>query len=132
MKIRGEYWIQGGQVDFADGDVGDQNHEMVALNSIASEHIDGLEEYALELGVDTEELGGFDDEPSQTAYHLLQAIYYTLLERGVESVKVSEWIIKRLGINMEVYKLLGGGGGRGRTALCNEAQRMDRRQIKQR
>jgi hypothetical protein len=109
-KIRGEYWIQDGRVDFADGDVGEQNHEMIALNSIASEHIDGLEEYARELGVDEAELGGIDDEPSQAAYHLLQATHYALLERGVDSVKVAEWIIKRLGINMEVYKMLGGGG----------------------
>lgn len=109
-KIRGEYWIQGGMVDFADGDVGDQNHEMIALNSVAADHLDSLVDYATELNIDTEELGGSDDEPSQAAYHLIQAIYHTLLERGVAPVKISEWIIKKLGVNMEVYKLLGGGG----------------------
>jgi len=109
-KIRGEYWIQDGRVEFADGDVGDQNHEMVALNSIAADHLDSLMDYAEELNIDKEELGGMDDDPSQTVHHLLQAIYYTLLESGVSPVKISELIIKKLGINMEVYKLLGGGG----------------------
>lgn len=109
-KIRGEYWIQGGQVDFADGDVGDQNHEMVALNSVAADHLDSMMDYATELNINTEELGRVDDEPSQAAYHLINSIYHTLLERGVDAVKISEWIIKRLGINMEVYRLLGGGG----------------------
>ena len=82
-KIRGEYWIQGGQVEFADGDVGDQNHEMVALNSVAADHLDSLTDYAEELNIDhKEELGGMDDDPSQSARHLLQAIYYTLLEQA--------------------------------------------------
>lgn len=109
-KIRGEYWIQDGQVDFADGDVGDQNHEMIALNSIAADHLDSLMDYAEELNIDKEELGGMDDDPSQKAYHLIKSIHYTLLEKGVDAVKTSELMIKRLGINMEVYKLLGGGG----------------------
>lgn len=108
-KIRGEYWIRDGQVDFADGDVGDQNHEMVALNSIASDHVDALMDYAEELGVNAHDLG-IHDEPFTTASELLEAIHYALLERGVASVKVAEWIIRKLGINMEVYKLLGGGG----------------------
>lgn len=109
-KIRGEYWIQEGRVDFADGDVGDQNHEMIALNSIAADHLDSLMDYAEELNIDRDELGGMDDDPSQAAYHLINSIYHTLLENGVDSVKISEQIIRRLGINMEVYKLLGGGG----------------------
>ena len=109
-KVRGEYWIVDGRADFADGDVGDQNHEMIALNSVAADHLDSLVAYATELDIDTEELGGVDDEPSQSVYHLMNSIYHTLLESGVSPVKISEHIIKRLGINMEVYKLLGGSG----------------------
>lgn len=30
-RIRGEYWIQGGDVTFADGDIGDMNHEAYAI-----------------------------------------------------------------------------------------------------
>lgn len=108
-KVRGEYWIIDGRAEFADGDVGDQNHEMVALNSVAADYLDALLDYAEELGVDTEEIG-IHDEPFTTATELMRAIYDALLERGVASVKASEWIIKRLEANMEVYKLLAGGG----------------------
>lgn len=109
-KIRGEYWIQDGRVDFADGDLGDQNHEMVALNHVASEHIDNLLDYAEELGVGTEEFDRYGESPWGTASEILNAIFQALLERGVASVKISESIIKRLGIKMEVYKMLGGSG----------------------
>jgi hypothetical protein len=118
-KIRGEYWIQGGQVEFADGDVGDQNHEMVALNSIAADHVDRIMDYAQELGLDTEDLG-IHDEPFTSTSELLEAIRYALLERGVASIKVAELIIKKLGINMEVYKLLGGGGDARLYVMKNE------------
>jgi len=106
-KIRGEYWIQGGQVEFADGDVGDQNHEMIALNSIAADHVDRIMDYAQELGVDTEDLG-IHDEPFTSTSELLEAIRYALLERGV--YWAADMVIKKLGINMEVYNILGGGG----------------------
>lgn len=109
-KIRGEYWIQDGRVDFADGDVGDQNHEMVALNHIASEHLDDLFDYAEELGLDIEEFDRYGESVWGTAAEILNAIFQALLERGVASIKIAEWIVKRLGIKMEVYKMLGGGG----------------------
>lgn len=108
-KVRGEYWIVDGRADFADGDIGDQNHEMIALNSVAADYLDALVDYMEELGIDTEEIG-IHDEPFTTASELMQTIYNALLGRGVASVKVSEWIVKRLGANMEVYKLLSGGG----------------------
>lgn len=108
-KVRGEYWVVDGRADFADGDIGDKNHEMIALDSIASDHLDALLDYAEELGADTEEIG-IHDEPFTTASELMDAIHSALIERGVASVKVSEWIIKRLQTNMETYKLLGGGG----------------------
>lgn len=108
-RIRGEYWIQDGRVDFADGDIGDKNHEMVALDAIASDHVDELHEYARELGVDAEDLG-IHEEPFTTASELISAISHALIERGVASVQVAAEIIKRLGVDAEVYKLLGGGG----------------------
>lgn len=50
-EIRGEYWIQDGWVDFADGDVGDKNHEMIAVHHYASKHIDDLVGIANDLEV---------------------------------------------------------------------------------
>jgi hypothetical protein len=120
MKIRGEYWIQGGQVDFADGDVGDQNHEMVALNHIASEHLDGLFDYAEELGVETEDFDRYSENPSSTASELLGSIHHELTARGVASVQVAPEVISKLGINAETYKMLGGGGDARLYVMKNE------------
>lgn len=106
-KIRGEYWIVDGRVDFADGDIGDQNHEMVALNAVASDHIDALVDYAEELGV--EDMPN-TDEPFPAASELIGSIHFALVEKGVPSVHVAGYVVKRLGTNMEVYKMLGGGG----------------------
>ena len=33
-EIKGEYWIYDGNVDFADGDVGDYNHESIAMSHV--------------------------------------------------------------------------------------------------
>lgn len=109
-KIGGEYWIQDGRVDFADGDVGEQNHEMIALNAIASEHSDNLLDYAEELGVDTERLDKYDENPFSVVSELIQGIHHALVEMGFAPVQTAAEMIKRLNINMEVYKMLGGGG----------------------
>lgn len=109
-KIRGEYWIQDGAVDFADGDVGEQNHEMVALNAIASDHLDSMADYAEELDIDTRKLGRVDDDPSQAAYHLIKSISHTLDERGESPLKIADLIVKKIEIDMEVYKMLASGG----------------------
>lgn len=106
-KIRGEYWIVDGRVDFADGDVGDQNHEMVALNAVASDHIDALVDYAEELGV--EDIPNID-EPFPAASELTRSIHFALVEKGVPAVHVAGHVVKRLGTSMDVYKMLGGGG----------------------
>jgi hypothetical protein len=42
-SIRGEYWIQGGSVEFADGDIGDFNHEAVVMQHAAILLSDELE-----------------------------------------------------------------------------------------
>lgn len=109
-KIRGEYWVVDGRMDFADGDVGDQNHEMIALNAIASDHLDSIVDYAEELDIDVRKLGRMDDDPSQEAYHLIKSIWYTLNERGESPLKITELILKKIGIDMEVYKMLASGG----------------------
>jgi len=108
-KIRGEYWIVDGRSDFADGDTGDQNHEMIALNSIASDHTDALYYYATEMGLETEGLL-FDDEPFATASDLLIAIRSELIERGIDPDQADDTITKRLEVAPDVYKMLGGGG----------------------
>ena len=86
--FRGEYWIVDGDVDFADGDVGDRNHEGIAAEHAAHQLADlcsvdydsdagyeGLDraliEYASELGgEDAEEL---PDNGMDAAYAILRS-----------------------------------------------------------
>jgi len=107
-KIRGEYWIQDGRVDFADGDVGEQNHEMVALNAIASDHIDRIFDYAEELGVDTSEFDRYDEHMFSTATEVMQAIHWgkVWLRGGLDEAEV----MRELGMDLETYKIFGFGG----------------------
>lgn len=50
--IRGEYWITDGYVDFADGDVGDMNHEGKAIQYVASKHVEDVVNIASDLGIE--------------------------------------------------------------------------------
>jgi hypothetical protein len=56
-NFRGEYWIQDGYVQFADGDVGDLNHEAIVIQSAASQVLS-------HIGIDADEpyIPDMDDE----------------------------------------------------------------------
>jgi hypothetical protein len=47
-NFRGEYWIQDGYVQFADGDVGDLNHEAIVIQNAAGQVLS-------EIGIDADE-----------------------------------------------------------------------------
>lgn len=55
LKIRGEYWIIDGTTNFADGDVGDINHEGYALDHLRYKIADAL-------GMDFGDMYDWDDE----------------------------------------------------------------------
>jgi hypothetical protein len=54
-EIRGEYWIQNGHVDFADGDVGDKNHEGIAIEHVFYKYADQIVAFADANEIDTTE-----------------------------------------------------------------------------
>jgi hypothetical protein len=39
MTLRGEWWITDGEVEFADGDVGDRGHESIAIGRLADKFL---------------------------------------------------------------------------------------------
>jgi hypothetical protein len=80
--IRGEYWIQDGQVDFADGDTGDKNHEMIAIEHVCSEHLEAIHNYAKELGISANSLSSLQDEPTESAQWLLELILKNLFTKA--------------------------------------------------
>ena len=46
MQVQGEYWItEGGEVHYADGDVGDYNHESHVIDSVSRSVAEELEDY---------------------------------------------------------------------------------------
>lgn len=51
MKIQGEYWIIDGSAEFADGDLGDKNHEIYALEHVCNKHLDSIYNYAKSIGI---------------------------------------------------------------------------------
>ena len=55
-EIRGEYWIQDGYVDFADGDVGDRNHEGIAIDAVMGSYAEEVASLAEELEVEHEDI----------------------------------------------------------------------------
>lgn len=62
-NIQGEYWITDyGEVYYADGDIGDQNHESIALDSIYNELAD-------DFGIDYD-----NSDPDQLIAEILQKI----------------------------------------------------------
>lgn len=59
-QLRGEWWIQDGQAVFADGDVGDMNHEAIVIDSLRREILSSF-------GIDANEeyVGDFDKYANQ-------------------------------------------------------------------
>jgi hypothetical protein len=59
-SLRGEWWIQDGQSIFADGDVGDMNHEAIVQDSLRRQILG-------HFGIDVEDeyVGDFDDYAEQ-------------------------------------------------------------------
>ena len=51
--LRGEYWITGHTVLFADGDIGDMNHEGYALEAIQQDILDRFGEEDWESFIDS-------------------------------------------------------------------------------
>lgn len=123
-RIRGEYWIQDGWVSFADGDIGDQNHEMVAINHFAGKHVEQLARMADDLGVDISNRHGgkwvLDEEhPAGDAEEIrkktIEAVETKQIEwdlpAGVDAEEsVDEYFMKNLEVDEEEYWMIFGSG----------------------
>ena len=116
MEIRGEYWVQDGYVQFADGDIGDYNHERYAIESIFGEFREKIAEFAEKLDIETE-FSKWGDEPDTEAISdALTLIYEKLTERKkrpMSGEQASAYIMRSIGCNDDAYRILcGGSGGR--------------------
>jgi len=108
--IQGEYWIDGGSIQYADGDIGDYNHEAIATNAVVFSYSDEILDYAQELGIDTRKYKFMEE--FFPAEELLDKITNALYENEVvDSYEAAEAeILKTLGTDKETLEILIGGG----------------------
>lgn len=109
-EIRGEYWIQNGNVDFADGDIGDRNHAMIAREHVCHQYSDDIINLANELGISTNFSNHYDSIDIEELERMLSAIEEKLEKKGMNKKAIDQYIMQNIGCNREAYEILRGGG----------------------
>jgi hypothetical protein len=110
-EIRGEYWIQDGQVDFADGDIGDQNHEGIAISAVCHQYSDSIKSLAEDMEINVDKIDHYGEIDSEALSRVLGEIVEKLEEtENMTSQQADSHIMTHLGCNIEAYKILQGGG----------------------
>ena len=110
-EIRGEYWIQDGHVEFADEDIGDTNHEMIANNHVLYQYVDAIINLADEMEIDTSKVHHYGDIDSEAVSQILGEIEEKLDEEGLSIDARHAKIMQDIGCNnKEAYDILWGGG----------------------
>lgn len=103
--IRGEYWIVDGSVDFADGDVGDFNHESIATQHVFSKWADSVANIAEEYGIETD----FDGHDGVDCYAVSDAIEEILeVLRETHGDNCDTVLMQELGIDQPAYLVISG------------------------
>lgn len=108
MNIKGEYWVIGRQIDFADSNIGDQNHESIAFDHIFSKYVDEIEELAKEFGIKVS-LTKFDELNREEFNLVMREIYEILQNKKLTIQQINSLIMKKLDINKDTFDVLFGG-----------------------
>ncbi len=99
--IRGEYWIIDGYVDFADGDIGDRNHEMIAIEHLLHRYVDNITSLAEEMGIEFDDPQGFAGVDGELIANVTNEI--------LAQIPVAEFL-QRTEMPQDVYVVLFGNG----------------------
>ncbi len=122
IEIRGEYWVIDGELDFADGDVGDRNHEMIAIDHVFSNYSDAVENIADHYGIEHKDFenDGVDVEAISDAISEIEEYLTTGHKEDSEDEQpqiqpISEQeadalLMREIGCNRDAYLILRGGG----------------------
>lgn len=103
--IRGEYWIIDGDIDFADGDVGDFNHESIANQYVFSQWADSVKNIAEEYGIETD----FEEHDGVDCYAVSDAIEEILeILRETHGDNCDIVLMQELGIDEPAYLVISG------------------------
>jgi hypothetical protein len=113
MEIRGEYWIEDGHVQFADGDVGDYNHEGYAIMAVVGQYQDEVVDFAEKLGIEDNKRRNYDEPNNLHTQELIVKIYEKLTERTkrpMDDSQARSYIMRSIGCNKDAYDILCGSG----------------------
>ena len=104
-KISGEYWIHDGSIDYADGNHGDMNHEMIAFQHIVQNYLSNLIDLANELGINTNGIDEYEvtNDPSIASKLLTSIIEYL---KSQNQQNVDKYIMNQISARSDVYKIL--------------------------
>jgi hypothetical protein len=99
-SMRGEYWLEGGTARFADGDVGDLNHEGMVMNRAASDVIEALQEAG------ESDLARIIDEGRGDPIMVRDSFGNHLDAQGVDigDVAIEDFLAEKTGLNRRVIE----------------------------
>ena len=105
-KISGEYWINDiGNIEAADGNIGDMNHEMIAYQHIIQEYLPSLISFAEELGISTEGIDEYEAvNDASVVSKLLNEIINQLKTNNQPDI--DKYVMRQISAKNEVYKIL--------------------------
>lgn len=103
-QISGEYWINNGSVDYADGDVGEYNHEYIASSHVFHQFSDKIVALAEELNISTEDLNDYDID-LEALGEILNQIHDNLEDTDVDPYS---YIGRYIGADQEAVGILFG------------------------
>lgn len=106
--INGEFWINGNQIEYAEGDY---NHEGLAIHHIFDEFGESIINLARDQGIDVSEISntvdGFNqDEISDLIDQLLGNYASTQYQNSPQVLN----LMQEIGANADAFKILRGGG----------------------
>lgn len=107
--INGEYWINDGSVEYADGDIGDSNHESIAYDHIIHLISDDIISIAEDLDIDVSEVDQFNGVDSEA----LGMVIYNILEIYEQKLNDQQAFIalaKEANTTVEVLNIVLGRG----------------------
>ena len=106
--IKGEYWIIDGDVDFADGDVGDYNHEALAIDHVFRSWSDNVASVAEEYGIETD-FNSDDYADTESITNTINEILEIIQEDHNEEDS-NTILMQQLGITEPAYLVICGFG----------------------
>lgn len=114
VKINGEYWIMDGYTVFADGDIGDYNHEGYATEHVFGAHQEEIYDLADEYDISHEDNRYHDNPNPEELSKLLSEIQEKIVESMPEDEQseseASAIIMQKLQIDQETLTILYGYG----------------------